>query len=441
MAPSLRGVHRRVVCEECGFAFAVGADEPTPDGKRLACPLCGAMEQALADFPPVAGDRVLVDRGAFLWREPRRFEPVALLSPWDGRQALVKRVAGLPGETVELRDGELWIDGRLLRKSPEQARLLRALVYDDAFRPRRDPAPRVWQVARAGAVWELAPGRWQYRPANAAGPRATGPPGENVDWVEYRHGRLLPGAERRVELNPVQDVLAYNQTTPIVAAHAVRDVGIDCTVRATGEGRLWLRARDGDLEFHCGVEYPAGRAELFLRGERLATAALAPAALELVEAGRGLEFEFAMVDRQVLLVVQEATVFCHPYLEAGDMQEGGKPPAPLPSALAIGAEGLDLEVVALRVFRDAYLATPRGLDPRAMVPAGAAGVRLGPDEFFVLGDNPAVSEDSRTWGSQAAVSAELLIGKPFAAIPAPLAAGRGPDWFQVPDFLSIHYIH
>ena len=36
--------------------------------------------------------------------------------------------------------------------------------------------------------------------------------------------------------------------------------------------------------------------------------------------------------------------------------------------------------------------------------------QLGPDEYFLLGDNPPVSLDSRLWGP---VSARLLIGKPL----------------------------
>jgi signal peptidase I len=37
--------------------------------------------------------------------------------------------------------------------------------------------------------------------------------------------------------------------------------------------------------------------------------------------------------------------------------------------------------------------------------------RLGPTEYFVLGDNGAVSDDSRNWLEGPAVDAKLLVGK------------------------------
>ncbi len=69
------------------------------------------------------GDRILVDRTAFSLRipllgcevartgEPRRGDIVALTSPHDGTR-LVKRVVGLPGDTVAMNAGDLLIDGR-----------------------------------------------------------------------------------------------------------------------------------------------------------------------------------------------------------------------------------------------------------------------------------------------------------------------------------------
>ena len=60
-------------------------------------------------------------------------------------------------------------------------------------------------------------------------------------------------------------------------------------------------------------------------------------------------------------------------------------------------------------------------------------MRLAADEYYVLGDNSPVSEDSRTWPDGGAIDAKLLVGKPLVAIPSVLIA---PWWddrdFQVP---------
>jgi signal peptidase I len=57
------------------------------------------------------GRRLLVDRSAFLWRPPRRFETVVLRSPHDPETLCIKRVVGLPGEVVEIVAGEVYVDG------------------------------------------------------------------------------------------------------------------------------------------------------------------------------------------------------------------------------------------------------------------------------------------------------------------------------------------
>lgn len=78
----------------------------------------GSMEPGL-----LPGDFVLVDRFAFgptvtgagRWLLPtrtvRRGDVVVARFPWDPRRNLVKRVVGLPGETVTVRGGTVYIDG------------------------------------------------------------------------------------------------------------------------------------------------------------------------------------------------------------------------------------------------------------------------------------------------------------------------------------------
>jgi signal peptidase I len=44
------------------------------------------------------------------WAQPKRGEVVVFFSPFDGRR-LVKRVVGVPGDTVELRSNRLYLEG------------------------------------------------------------------------------------------------------------------------------------------------------------------------------------------------------------------------------------------------------------------------------------------------------------------------------------------
>jgi len=77
----------------------------------------------------VEGDRVLIDKAAYGWRapfttvrltqgaDPKRGDIVIFASPEDG-ETLIKRVVGLPGDMVEMRDERLLINGNELAYAP-----------------------------------------------------------------------------------------------------------------------------------------------------------------------------------------------------------------------------------------------------------------------------------------------------------------------------------
>lgn len=104
----------------------------------LAFVLC-SLRSSLADWNDVPtgsmkptileGDRVFVNKLAYdlkvpfttwhlaEWSNPKRGEIVVFYSPYDETR-LVKRVVGLPGDTIELRHEQLFIDGKPVRYAP-----------------------------------------------------------------------------------------------------------------------------------------------------------------------------------------------------------------------------------------------------------------------------------------------------------------------------------
>lgn len=56
-----------------------------------------------------AGDLLVGNRLAYLSEDPERFDVVIFRSPEDGSY-LIKRVIGLPGETVTVKDGKVYIN-------------------------------------------------------------------------------------------------------------------------------------------------------------------------------------------------------------------------------------------------------------------------------------------------------------------------------------------
>jgi signal peptidase I len=58
--------------------------------------------------------RLVVEKVSYRFHGPQRFDIVVLKLPSQGDELLIKRVVGLPGETVEMRDGRVYINGEPL---------------------------------------------------------------------------------------------------------------------------------------------------------------------------------------------------------------------------------------------------------------------------------------------------------------------------------------
>ena len=62
------------------------------------------------------GDRILVRKDSYRDTEPSRNDLVAFLNPANRRQTWVKRVIGLPGDTLEIKEGIVHINGEALEE-------------------------------------------------------------------------------------------------------------------------------------------------------------------------------------------------------------------------------------------------------------------------------------------------------------------------------------
>jgi signal peptidase I len=60
----------------------------------------------------LVGDRFFVEVGYYRAHAPRRGEMIVFISPRDGHTIYVKRLVGLSGETIQLREGKLYIAGQ-----------------------------------------------------------------------------------------------------------------------------------------------------------------------------------------------------------------------------------------------------------------------------------------------------------------------------------------
>lgn len=64
-------------------------------------------------------DRLMIEKISYRFRQPERgdivvFNPTATLESQNFRDAFIKRVIGLPGETIEVRGGQVYVDENAL---------------------------------------------------------------------------------------------------------------------------------------------------------------------------------------------------------------------------------------------------------------------------------------------------------------------------------------
>lgn len=428
MAPTLLGLHREYICPNCGKRFDVGVDESGRSG-RAVCPNCGEDDLSGASAVECSGDRLLVQKHLFMLRPPRRWEVAVFQNPAEPSQAYVKRVVGLPGEAIQIQEGDLLINGRRAKKTLAEQRAMRIPVYDNDFVPNdANRFPR-WVFRHGGGRRPLVSG-WR-----AAGSRFVHEPtvegtGE-LDWLEYRH--LQPDRGR---FGPIRDYTPYNGAD-LPGESRVEDLMLEARVTAAHDTVVMVRIGGGGDSFL--VEVPLGSASRSTPpGVRRNGRPLALSGVRQIPARETVRLETSWIDRR-LTVALDGTLLFDPIDCDDEADEAPRSSNDL--AIAVPGGGL-VEIDGLNVFRDVYYT-----DALASAPQRPFGVdyayQLGDGEYFVLGDNSPVSNDSRFWADSPVVRAELFLGKPFLVhLPSqgiPLQV-FGRELYWIPDPSQIRYI-
>ncbi|TFH33063.1 MAG: signal peptidase I [Anaerolineales bacterium] len=60
------------------------------------------------------GQFVVVNRLAYRWREPQRGDIIVFRFPLNPERRFIKRVIGLPGDTIVVQSGEVFINGEVI---------------------------------------------------------------------------------------------------------------------------------------------------------------------------------------------------------------------------------------------------------------------------------------------------------------------------------------
>ncbi len=389
MAPALLGPHFQIACRDCGYPVLIDAAQADKD-EPVVCSNCGYAKNDLSQAALHTGERVLIDRGAFGLRRPRRFQTVAFIEPHEPRRLVVKRIVGLPGERVEIRGGDLFVNDRLARKSWEELREMAVVVHDDRFRPGNAGLPSRWR-SESGRWTESAAG---YHYSGDLQPFTTAPTRSQFTWLTYHHWRCSPLPGLRTKESPVLDDYGYN-LGPSRTLNPVTDVLLQCHVQTEGEGCLAVSLHDGRQTWEVRVWPQRGRAVVVRAGEEVAAGAFARQ-----DQGESFLLEVALCDRQVLAAINERPLVRHAY------EVAPAPRRPTSTPIALGALGLAVEVREILVARDVFHLPPPGRGKWSL------DQPLDDAHYVVLGDNAPIAQDSRVWATPA-LPRNALLGPVF----------------------------
>ncbi len=371
MLPTLWGRSLEISCQDCGYPLRCSSPL---DADTIHCSNCGHAENPRGSAVEREPDRVRLkplDGTA----SPARWDLVAVERPGDSQYA-VKRVVGLPGELIRIQGGEIYADDQLLQKSWQLFKQLRVEVHHLGYRPAsqlRRPAspgggPSIWRPLHPPSGWTssyplhfqpLEGGRWDHlvlerRPAI---PGLVTPPGQPLGGI--------------VDYQPANQGLARPRL------HPVKDVMVEAEVAASSPAQFTLEIQRGPTSYRVLLDFQQHQVKLHVDRNVVAHH-------DLPRSQRGpWKIALAIFQGQVVLA-SDAGV----HLVPAAMEDRGEA---VPTIM-VGARGAELKVDGLRVWRDVYWLGPDLTDE-----PWSPGARLGRNEYLLLGDNPAVSEDSRHW--------------------------------------------
>jgi signal peptidase I len=431
MAPTLLGLHHELTCGNCRFPYVVGTDDDGRTGSPV-CPNCGQTAKDDASAVAAGGDRVLVQKLLYEVRRPRRWEVAVFHFPGEPSQAYVKRVVGMPGESISISSGDVFANGRIVRKSLAELRAMRLLVHDSRYQPDDSERFPRW-LFQKGTRYRWLESGWKHEHGGFVHSAVDAPRRWVDDWLVYKHWD-----PSRAQYGPVRDFYAYNGGE-LRAENEVRDFAIEARLKVSDSvDSITLAIRSGSDQFLVRVPVTRqGSVEVLRNDHREKLADIHNAFEEKGLWPRTLLLEAAVCDQRVQVAIDGKPLFAP--IDYDDPARGGPPTE---SPVALGVRGGDLEVADLRVFRDVYYTSSLANTPRhSQVALGEA--RLGLDQYFVLGDNSPVSNDSRFWSEGPVVQGSMFVGKPFLVhLPGQAVAlkvfGRSVCW--VPDPRRIRYI-
>ncbi len=435
MADTLKGAHFRMRCEQCGYKYNYGfmpeiygfPSDTIPAQKikppQTRCPSCGYSLPPSTTMPvPIAnGDRILVLKCIYQFFEPKQWDVIVFKNPTNPQINYIKRLIGRPGETVEIIDGDVYINDQISRKPPKVQNELWMPVYDNDYQPIA-PSEDFFNYHKWAQPFNMAGTKW-VTDENSPTLLHLDSAADEIDTIVY---------DTSIGNTP-NATYAYDEVRGYKTLPYCSDLMVRFYVRSVGDSAGLIGAALSKYESNY-------RAWVDLRGDMVIARVvegketeLARKSIAAAAAGKSALFKFANVDHQLIFEFGGEEL-------RYDMGRGADAAGPIkpkiePRVEIFGSGKLTLRHIA--IFRDIHY-TLTGSIPG--FDRGRAGegepFALEEDEFFVLGDNSPNSEDGRLWREQGKANKGL---KPYRAgvVPRNYLVGKAlfvywPSGFDFP---------
>jgi signal peptidase I len=331
--------------------------------------------QGLPEFG--RGDRVVVDKWAYLLGQPRRWDVTVFRYPLDVRRNFIKRLVGMPGDRLTVVDGDIWVNQHIERKPDRVQRS----VWCERF-----PEPPAFAQRPDKCRFKVADAGWKGMQDQFV---ATPPAGQTVH-LDLDFGLSIP----------------MNGVTP-PTYHEVRDYRVRGGVSAASGAVFEVEMKVRDLPFR--VTLPAGQGEArvtFPRDRYPLAVAEEPGATRHLPVDTWVDFEVAHRDWCFEVRVAGEVWFRyeldpHPWTL---VSKGVEWPRMFPvetTTIRLAAHGGRVAIENLGVDQDLhYTQPPDGVWDTMNYTVDGKKLKDGkiPEgHYFMMGDNSHGSRDSRLW--------------------------------------------
>jgi signal peptidase I len=428
MATTLQGRHKHIECLECDYPFRVGASQELNDGVRThsvshaACPICGHTQTIKPDensnHVSFSGDRIIVSKFIYDLRKPQRWDVIVFKYPGNAVQNYIKRLVGLPNETLRVFQGNIYTkeigsedsEFSIARKKPHKIKAMLQLVDDTNYIPaalKKVKWPSRWQPREGDTAWS-AVGTSEF--SFACQPTTSDSllryyhrvPGKNShidEWKEVLENNRLPHTVQSRQGSLISDFCIYNVNSSALhrlstmwderrrrnvltetlhpqeldypnpnpgnqGLHWVGDLAAEANIEIQStDGELLLDLVKGGVHYECRIDVATGIATLnIIGGEFGFDGGKSPTATTPIRGKGSHHIRFANVDCGLTLWVDESVVQFDtaPHYTIPLGYQNPIRPVWSPqdhgdlAPLGIGGKGLQLQVNRMRVHRDIY---------------------------------------------------------------------------------------